>query len=59
MKKVIYWSLAIHLIVGGFFPSLVAGVSYKEFDAIKQKIEQAQASMQKIDKITRLFVPWI
>lgn len=59
MKKILQWTLTIHLLFfGGFLSSLIAGMSYKEFDAIKAQLDGIRAWIDGIDKLLRLFTPW-
>ena len=59
MKKILLWTLGIHLITGGFLPALVAGLAYVEFDMIRAALADVQDTIDKIDRIARLFSPWI
>ncbi len=60
MKKIIYWTLSIHAtFFGGFFASLLAGLSYKEFDQIKAGMESTAIFINNLKAIIRLFVPWM
>ncbi|MEB4592826.1 hypothetical protein VSS37_17740 [Candidatus Thiothrix sp. Deng01] len=60
MKKILYWTIGIHLLFfGGFLSSLIAGLSYKEFDQIKAGLENIRHWIDQIDAILRLFSPWI
>jgi len=59
MKKIILWTLGIHLITGGFLPSLVAGLTYVEFDMIREAIANAEETIEQLNKLGRLFTPWI
>lgn len=58
MKKLLYWTTGIHLLTGGFFASLIAGLSYKEFDTIKSAIDDAREAIKIIENVTRLVAPW-
>lgn len=59
MKKIIIWTIGIHLITGGFLPALIAGLTYVEFDMIREFLADAQDTIDKLSKIGRLFTPWI
>lgn len=59
MKKILQWTIGIHLILGGFFTDLLAGLSYKELDQLKEKVEQGKEALSQFEEIIKLFTPWI
>jgi len=59
MKKIILWTLGIHLITGGFLPALVAGLTYVEFDMIREFLSDTQDVINRLNNLGRLFTPWI
>lgn len=59
MKKLAYWTIGIHLITGGFLSALISGLAHKEFDAIRKALSNAQESIETIEKVARLFAPWL
>ena len=59
MQKIILWTIGIHLIIGGFLPSFAAGLTYVEFEIIRDALADAQEVFDKLDRIGRLFTPWI
>lgn len=60
MKKVMQWTIGLHLcFFSGFIPSLIQGLSFKEFDAIQAQLQSFGEWVERVDKIMRLFTPWI
>lgn len=60
MKKILQWTIGIHLVFfGGFLSSLIAGMSYKEFDTIKANLAAMRDWIDQVDRIMRLFSPWM
>lgn len=59
MKKTLYWTVGIHLVFGGFFTDLLAGLSYKELDQIKAKVAEGKESFSNLEDIIKLFTQWI
>lgn len=59
MEKTLKWTLFIHLLIAGFIPSMVKGLTFKEFEEIQQALQKAQHIVEVVEKATRLFTPWI
>lgn len=59
MKKILYWTLGIHLITQGFASSLLAGLAYKELDQVRETVSYWQEYLAGLEKIVKLFLPWM
>ena len=58
MKKILYWTIGIHLVVGGFLPAVLEGVTYKELDALQHFISNLVDSFETAKKMVK-YLPWI